>query len=175
MAKSQRQQKNSRPSGRSGDPRKRAQEWPGNAVERAFTRISGAAGPDSVCRLEAIPLLLLYVLELQAAKDNEVLDDCIASCETLRLAYDLLGIQAETGAVDLSVMSPSRGTAEHYGTPEPCWTGPTHNGHCVLWLPGIKMFMDPTVERFPYLAKPGLGPVSGRSMVLTGETEETEA
>ncbi|WP_067462724.1 hypothetical protein [Actinomadura macra] len=176
MAKSQRQHKNSsRPFGRSGDPRKRAQGWPGNAVERAFTRISGAAGPDGVCRPEAIPLLLLYVLELQAAKDDDVLDDCIASCETLRLAYGLLGIQAETRAVDLAVMSRSRGTAEHYGTSEPSWTGPTHDGHCVLWLPGVKMFMDPTVERFPHLAKPGLGPVSGRSVVLTGETEETEA
>lgn len=145
----------------------RTPEWGTTPVEKIFARIVGAAGPHAVHGDEAVPLLLLYVLELQAAQRGHPFDDCIAACETIRHAGELLGVWAATRATDLTITSRA-GTIRH-GDPHPAWNGPGHNGHCILWLPDIGMFIDPTAERFPEIARHGLGPIVGRSRLVDGD------
>ncbi|MDL4770945.1 MULTISPECIES: hypothetical protein [Thermomonosporaceae] len=163
------QYRSSRPRGRSGDPRKQPAAHLTARCERIFARISGIAGPGTAAEEQSVPRLLPSVLELTAAQRGEPFDDCLAACETLRHAYTLVGIAAETRAVDLYVRDRTTGSGVLHGTPDPSWTGPRHDGHCAVWLPGARMFVDPTVERFPEVARLGVGPVFGRSLAVLGE------
>lgn len=87
---------------------------------------------------------------------------CVSSCATLHFAYAQLGIDAHPRAVDLVVGN--RRTDQHtmYGQPDPYWSGSTFHGHCVLWLPGSKRLIDPTVEQYPEIRRHELGPICGR-------------
>lgn len=87
---------------------------------------------------------------------------CVSSCAALHFAYAQLGIDAHPRAVDLVVGN--RRTDQHtmYGQSDPYWSGSTFHGHCVLWVPGSKRLIDPTVEQYPEIRRYELGPVCGR-------------
>jgi hypothetical protein len=87
---------------------------------------------------------------------------CVSSCATLHFAYAELGITAHPRAVDLIVKKEGSGDPTIYGRPDPHWHGSTFHGHCVLWLPGTRRFIDPTVEQYPEVRRFKIGPICGK-------------
>jgi hypothetical protein len=126
--------------------------------------LSGDAAPDLMVEL----LLPLLWLEYAAGYPTNL---CASSCATLHYAYAELGIEAHPRAVDLLVGD--RRTDKHtiYGRPDPYWNGSTFHGHCVLWPPGSKRLIEPTVEQYPEIRRYQLGPICGRLAAGMGTPE----
>lgn len=99
---------------------------------------------------------------------------CVSSCVTLHHAYAALGIEAHPRAVDLVVDNQRTERQTMYGRTDPYWTGPTFHGHCVLWLPGSKRFIDPTVEQYPEVRRYRLGPICGRLAASLATPEQQQ-
>ncbi len=119
-------------------------------------------------------MMLVNLWVLRAAESGTPPNVCVDACQTLRYALGQFAIGAELAAVDLVVDDPGRGSAVH-GTPEPSWDSTELDGHCVLWLPQWRRFIDPTVTQYADAARLGLGPVMGRMDAVTGLAEQAVA
>jgi hypothetical protein len=119
-------------------------------------------------------MMLVNMWVLRAAESGAPPNVCVDACQTLRYALGQFAIGAELAAVDLVVDDPGRGTTVH-GTPEPSWDGTGLDGHCILWLPRWRRFIDPTVTQYADAARLGLGPVMGRMDAVTGPAEQAVA
>ena len=117
--------------------------------------LSDAAAPDLL--VELLPALLW--LEHARGHPRNL---CVSACVTLHHTYAALGITAHPRAVDLVVANQRTDGRTFYGRPDPYWSDTTFHGHCVLWLPASKRFIDPTVEQYPEVRHYRLGPICGR-------------
>lgn len=117
--------------------------------------LSGLAPPDLMVELLPPMLWLEHVTGHPA-------NLCVSSCVSLHFAYAALGIAAHPRAVDLVVDDQRADTRVMYGRRSPSWSGSVFHGHCVLWLPGSRRFIDPTVEQYPEVRRYQLGPICGR-------------
>lgn len=129
---------------------------------------SGQAAPDLMVEL-LLPLLWLY------HADGNPANMCVDSALTLHYAYEQLGIIAQPRAVDLVVADERTSKKVYYGRPDPQWQGSTFLGHCVLWLPRSRRFIDATVEQYPEIRRYRLGPICGRIAVAEGRLEHQAA
>jgi hypothetical protein len=132
---------------------------------------SERASPDLV--VELLPAMLW--LENATGRQRNM---CVSSCVTLHFTYAALGITAHPRAVDLVVVNQKTDKRTMYGRPDPYWSNTTFHGHCVLWLPGSRRFIDPTVEQYPEVRRYRLGPICGRlaaSMVPPGQQHRVAA
>ncbi|WP_045875799.1 hypothetical protein [Pseudofrankia sp. DC12] len=120
------------------------------------------APADSLLEL-LLPTLLLNIIAGSPA------NACIDAGHILRHAFGQFGAHSSLQLVDLVIRDRIRGDGVMYGTPEPSWdeAGRVFNGHCVLWLPESKRFIDATVEQFPMVRRLRMGPVIGRLMFST--------
>ena len=100
---------------------------------------------------------------------------CVDGAMTLHYAYRYLGIIAEPRAVDLVVSDSRTGRRTAYGQPDPYWTGSVFHGHCILWLPRSRRFMDATVEQYPEVRRYRIGPICGRSVATHGTAGQRAA
>jgi hypothetical protein len=121
-----------------------------------------------------VPMMLITLWVLNAAESGLPPNVCVDACQTIRHALAQFGIEAQLVAVDLVVDDPARGTTLH-GTPEPSWEGTELDGHCILWLPRARRFLDPTVTQYPDAARLGLGPVMGRTSAIAGPQAKVKA
>lgn len=135
-----------------------------------LARVLGGQVPGELL----VPMLLPTLWTVAAAKGGVPQNICVGACETLRYAYGQLGIRAELRAVQLTVDDPA-GNIALYGTLEPSWEGTELDGHCILWLPGSRRFVDPTVEQYAEVARLGLGPIVGRSAAAWGDRRAVAA
>jgi hypothetical protein len=122
---------------------------------------SGKAAPDLM--VELLPSVL-WVYHMTGQRANM----CVSGSMILHYAYAQLGIVAEPRAVDLVVSDERTGKRIMYGRPDPYWDGETFFGHCVLWLPGSRRFVDATVEQYPEIRRYKLGPIVGRTAAVGG-------
>jgi hypothetical protein len=114
---------------------------------------------------EVSPDLLVELLPAMLLLEQGVghpLNFCVSGCATLHYAYAELGIEAYPRPVDLVVSNQRTGQRTLYGRPDPYWSGSTFHGHCVIWLPASRRFIDPTVEQYPEVRRYRLGPICGR-------------
>lgn len=107
-----------------------------------------------------LPMLLLDLWVTLSAQSGSPPNVCVDACQTLRYAYGQFGIRAELVAVDLAVDEQGRATAV-CGTPNPSWEGTELDGHCVVWLPQLHRFADPTLAQYPPVARLGVAPLMG--------------
>ncbi|MGH4020710.1 MAG: hypothetical protein ACRDT0_16085 [Pseudonocardiaceae bacterium] len=126
--------------------------------------LSGRADPDLMVEL-LLPLLWLYHMSGQPG------NACVDGSITLQRAYEQFGISAEPRPVDLVVRDRSQRLIL-YGQPEPYWEQDGFRGHCIVWLPGSRRFIDATVEQYPEVRRYRLGPICGRT---TGMVQGDEA
>jgi hypothetical protein len=159
---------------RSGDPRLAslnalAAARYENAKQLLASMLAGNVQGESL-----VPMMLMALWVLRAAESGVPPNVCVDACQTLRYAFAEFGIEAQLAAVDLVVDDPARGTTLH-GTPEPSWEGTELDGHCILWLPRHRRFLDPTVTQYPGAARLGVGPVMGRMNAVTGPQDKAQA
>ncbi|MEO5877420.1 MAG: hypothetical protein ABIS86_16910 [Streptosporangiaceae bacterium] len=128
-------------------------------AEERLARVLAAGNLDSELM---VPQLVPGFMDLAVAAAGRIQGDCVDVCFTVRGALAHYGIRAQLRAVDLLVEDSATGRHALYGTPDPYWQDDVLVGHCALWLPGHRIFIDPTVERFPQVAKLAMGPVIGK-------------
>jgi hypothetical protein len=114
-----------------------------------------------------VAMLLPTLWVLKSAERGDRANACVDACLTLRYGYGQLGIRADLQFVDLVVQDSAGNTIMH-GNPQPTWDGTELDGHCILWLPGSRRFVDPTVAQYPAVAQMALGPIVGRLQAATG-------
>lgn len=158
---------------RSGDPRLASVDALAaaryeNAKKLLVNMLAGGVPGESL-----VPLMLMTLWVLRAAESGAPPNVCVDACQTLRYAFAQFGVEAQLVAVDLVVDDPARGTTVH-GTPEPSWEGTVLDGHCILWLPRWRRFLDPTVTQYADAARLGFGPVMGRMDAVTGSEDEVK-
>ncbi len=112
-------------------------------------------------------MLLPALWVLKSAERGDPANACVDACMTLHYGYGQLGIRADLQFVDL-VVQDSAGHIIMHGNPQPTWNGTELDGHCVLWLPESRRFVDPTVAQYPAVARLALGPIVGRVEAVTG-------
>ena len=134
-----------------------------------LAQLLGAAPGEAL-----VPLLLPALWSVAAAKEGAPQNVCVGACEVLRHAYGQLGVAAELRAVELTVEVPD-GNMIVYGTLQPSWDGLVLDGHCILWLPQSRRFVDPTVEQYAEVARFGLGPIVGPVTAVHGLQEAVTA
>lgn len=140
-----------------------------NAKNLLASMLAGGVPGESL-----VPMMLMTLWVLRAAESGVPPNVCVDACQTLRYAFAEFGIEAQVVAVDLVVDDPARGTTVH-GTPVPSWEGTVLDGHCILWLPRWRRFLDPTVTQYADAARLGFGPVMGRMDAITGPQDEVKA
>ncbi|GAB4590166.1 hypothetical protein [Nocardia sp. IFM 10818] len=74
---------------------------------------------------------------------------CVSAALTLRFAFEWIGVRARPTPVDLVISDQGTGRRARYGEGEPRWDGEHFSGHCVLWLPGSRRWIDTTVMQYP--------------------------
>jgi hypothetical protein len=159
---------------RSGDPRLASLDALAaarydNAKNLLVGMLAGGVPGESL-----VPMMLMTLWVLRAAESGAPPNVCADACQTLRYAFAQFGIDTQLVAVDLVVDDPARGTTVH-GTPEPSWEGTVLDGHCILWLPRWRRFLDPTVTQYADAARLGFGPVMGRMDAINGSQDEVKA
>lgn len=84
---------------------------------------------------------------------------CAQACIHLFDVYQMLGIEAHILPVTVAVAEGE--DIACYGDERPRWEGEVYWGHCMVNLPGLKRFVDPTIQQFdgfqhlpyPYIGK----------------------
>lgn len=107
---------------------------------------------------EQLPILglpLWYLLAVEGAPANLCLDASL----TLQAAFELFGIEAAPAPVELFAPD-ERGEPVAYGNDSPRFDNGNFIGHVGLWLPGVRRFIDPTVQQFPGLRSTNPSPVT---------------
>lgn len=157
-------------------PSRRASGDPGRLVvsrlaaaryQDATKLLGNLLASDRIPGEALIPMLLPALWVLKSTERGDRANACVDACMTLHYGYGQLGIRADLQFVDL-VVQDSAGHTMMHGTPQPSWDGTELDGHCVLWLPGSRRFVDPTVAQYPAVARLALGPVVGRVEAVTG-------
>jgi hypothetical protein len=97
---------------------------------------------------------------------------CVDAAMTLRHCYEQLGIESQILPVDLVVSNQQNGQRNLYGTPTPSWDGRVFHGHCVVYLPGSRRFLDATVEQYPEVRGLRLGPICGKMAGVAAHSDE---
>lgn len=115
--------------------------------------------------------LVLPYLWVALADGRVPANVCVDACMTLRNAYGQLGVRAELLPVDLEIRGKDGGGVR-YGSLTPSWTGTSWNGHCVLVLPDSERFVDATVEQFSEVREIGMGPMVGKTVLSTQDTQD---
>jgi hypothetical protein len=160
-SRGRRHKKQSKPRRRGGDPRSPALGSLAAArvaeANRQLTGILAGQAPVEIL----VPLLLLNLWVVHEVRAGAPPNVCVDACQILRYAFGQFGILAELAAVDLAVDAPAHGTA-HYGSLDPSWDGTELDGHCILWLPDLRRFADPTIAQYAAAAALGKAPVLGR-------------
>jgi|GEM_PF-2639265 len=84
---------------------------------------------------------------------------CAQACIHLVDAYRLLGVEANIVPVTVTVAEGANMAC--YGEDPPRWDDTVYVGHCIVNLPGVGRFIDPTIQQFdgfqrrkyPYIGK----------------------
>ncbi len=129
--------------------------------------LGGLLASERVPGEALVPILLPTLWVLKSAERGDPANACVDACLTLHYGYGQLGIRADLQFVDLVVQDSAGHTLMH-GNPQPSWDGTQLDGHCILWLPGCRRFVDPTVAQYPAVARLALGPIVGRVEAVTG-------
>ena len=167
-SRSRKPKKTASPGRAAGDPGlQAARRLAGARYQDAKNLVGTLLGSDRIPGESLVPMLLPALWVLKSSERGDPANACVDACMTLRYGYGQLGIRADLQFVDL-VVQDSAGRTVMHGNPQPSWDGTELDGHCILWLPGSRRFVDPTVAQYPAVARLALGPVVGRVQAVTG-------
>jgi hypothetical protein len=107
-----------------------------------------------------LPMLLVTLWTVHEVRAGAPSNVCVDACQVLRHAFGQFAVPAGLAAAEVTVEDPVRGIS-HYGSAVPSWDGTELDGHCILSLPSLGRFADPTVTQFPAAAVLGKAPVIG--------------
>lgn len=140
--------------------------YPWEAV--AAIAVAPEVPPDLAIELLPAALWIHYL-------DGRPANACVDAALTLRHCYEQLGIESQILPVDLVVSNQQSGQRNLYGAATPSWDGKVFHGHCVVYLPGSRRFVDATVEQYPEVRGLRLGPICGRMAAVSASDQDMDA